>query len=242
MNSKNKFEEQSEFFDKEVDYFSNLQAKRDVHQEIIINYFLDKLKKETSGKKILEIGGGTGMYTIPTLKAGYNITAVDLSKASLEACMKFAVEAGVSDLLTLVESPFELAKIDGNYDAVVGRHILHHLDDLSAVAKKAFSSLREDGVCIFIEPNPYCMLWYVYITLDRTRRWAIEKNIPQITPRRLKKIFMSNGFKSVSTSYYGFIPSGFVRTFPSLGKVNTLFSNTPLLKNVLALQIMVAKK
>jgi len=54
---------------------------------ITMNY-VDKYIK--SGDKILEIGAGTGRYSIALAKNGYNVTAVELVESNLEVLKKNA--------------------------------------------------------------------------------------------------------------------------------------------------------
>lgn len=44
--------------------------------------YIDKYLKK--GSRILEVGAGTGRYTLSLGKAGYDVTAVELVKANLE--------------------------------------------------------------------------------------------------------------------------------------------------------------
>jgi len=48
---------------------------------------------------LLEIGPGTGYHTLPLLKTGHRVLAVDLSEGMLERLRRHAITQGVSDLL-----------------------------------------------------------------------------------------------------------------------------------------------
>lgn len=52
-----------------------------------IHKYIDSLKKETgcgnAGIKILDIGAGTGRYSVPLAEEGYDVTAVELVKHNL---------------------------------------------------------------------------------------------------------------------------------------------------------------
>ncbi len=52
-----------------------------------IHKYIDSLKEETvygnAGIKILDIGAGTGRYSVPLAEEGYDVTAVELVKHNL---------------------------------------------------------------------------------------------------------------------------------------------------------------
>ena len=75
--------EQASYFD------ASVRSKRSDWEEDLnfagkreFSIFLDFLKLPKGGR-ILEMGCGTGRYTLPLLALGYCVTAVDISKESL---------------------------------------------------------------------------------------------------------------------------------------------------------------
>lgn len=234
--------DQASFFDKEVEYFASFQDQYDPHQSAVISYFIDYLSEHSQGKQVLEIGCGTGMYTIPLLQAGYSVTGVDLSQLSLDECRKRADLAGVGSNLELICASGISLSVPAEFDAVVGKHILHHVGDIEGTAGTCYRALKKGGVAIFMEPNPLCPLWAVYITVNAKRQWAIEKGIFDCFPGSLRKRFRAAGFDMAKSDYYGFIPASLVRIFPSLAKMNWLPNRLPFIRKVLALQLLIAKK
>ena len=67
--------------------------------------------------KILDIGAGTGPYTIPLAKKGYSVTAVDLSPSLIKACKEKVRSTALEDKVTcLVADARNLSKIaDTNF-------------------------------------------------------------------------------------------------------------------------------
>ncbi len=51
---------------------------------------------------ILEVGAGTGRYTLELVRRGYMVTAVDLSSALIEECRKNIAEKGLEKQLRLL--------------------------------------------------------------------------------------------------------------------------------------------
>lgn len=85
-----------------------------------------------SGSRVVDFGAGIGRLTIPLIKMGYQVTAVDASTHMLDALEQRAGAAGVSPkALNLVHSHGPgLADIigEGNTDVVVARAVLIHHD------------------------------------------------------------------------------------------------------------------
>ena len=100
------------------------------------------------GKKALEIGCGTGLFTEKLLRSGTDLVAVDLSDDLLE-------KARARKLLhCTVEraDAHELPYADASFDAVCGSSILHHLE-MEKALREAYRVLKPGGKIAFAEPN-----------------------------------------------------------------------------------------
>jgi ubiquinone/menaquinone biosynthesis C-methylase UbiE len=78
---------------------------------------------------ILEIGAGTGRYTLALCKRGYAVTAVDLSAALLERCQQRLAAAHLqSRAQCIVADARDLHAVPAtNFDAVLLMGPLYHL-------------------------------------------------------------------------------------------------------------------
>jgi len=78
---------------------------------------LSELGVEFAGKNVLDIGAGTGRYTLHTAQKCAHITALDISPRMLEVMRQSAREHGISNLTTIVSEfgkftppePFDIA-------------------------------------------------------------------------------------------------------------------------------------
>jgi len=111
--------------------------------------FLDKYLPPEGD--ILEIGAGTGHYTLGLLQRGYTVTAVDISQANLDACQKYLSEAGFQNRARFIlgDARYLNGVPQKEYDAVLLMGPLYHLveenDRLMAV-REAYNHLHPDGV------------------------------------------------------------------------------------------------
>jgi SAM-dependent methyltransferase len=107
--------------------------------------------------RALEIGAGTGYFSLNLLRAGVigEAVATDISPGMLEALEHSARELGEqveTAACEAAELPFE----DGSFDLVFGHAVLHHLPDLDAGFREFRRVLRPGGVVAFCgEPSRY---------------------------------------------------------------------------------------
>lgn len=107
--------------------------------------------------RALEIGAGTGYFSLNLLRAGVVGEAVstDISPGMLHRLERSAAELGLEVETAACEAsalPFE----DDSFDLVFGHAVLHHLPDLDGAFREFVRVLRPGGVVAFCgEPSFY---------------------------------------------------------------------------------------
>ena len=92
------------------------------------------LEQIGGGGTALDLGAGAGRDTIALARAGYHVTAVDLSQRGLERIEQRARLAGVSDRVETSRCDVrELAVAADGYDAVVATTVLDHIPYQDAI-------------------------------------------------------------------------------------------------------------
>ena len=117
--------------------------------EQIIDLWLNavsRLAKAPEGVKLLDIGCGTGRWSIPlAVKLGFRVTGADLSKEMLEK----AREKDTNRLVTWdMQNAQSLTYPDNSYDVVFMSHLLHHCDDPDKVIHECWRVLKVPGVIL----------------------------------------------------------------------------------------------
>ena len=105
----------------------------------------------------LEIGAGTGYFTLNLMLAGVLREAVctDISPGMLAALAANADELGL-EVVTLAGDAERLAIPDESFDLVFGHAVLHHLPDLERAFAEFHRVLRPGGTLVFAgEPSRY---------------------------------------------------------------------------------------
>jgi len=105
----------------------------------------------------LEIGAGTGYFSLNLLRAGVlgEAVATDISPGMLRTLERSAGELGLAVETAACEAA-ELPFDDDSFDLVFGHAVLHHLPDLGAAFREFRRVLRPGGVVAFCgEPSHY---------------------------------------------------------------------------------------
>ncbi len=105
----------------------------------------------------LEIGSGTGYFSLHMLQAGVLGEAVcsDISPGMLRALQENAIRLGLADRVSTTEADGEhLPYPDASFDIVFGHAVLHHLPDLHQAFGEFARVLKPGGVVVFAgEPS-----------------------------------------------------------------------------------------
>jgi SAM-dependent methyltransferase len=106
-------------------------------------------------ERSLEIGAGTGYFTINMARAGVvrGAVATDISPGMLETLSENAQRAGV-EVQTVTCDAEHLPFDDASFDLVLGHAVLHHIPDLDRAFSEFARVLRPGGVLFFAgEPS-----------------------------------------------------------------------------------------
>jgi len=116
-----------------------------------LSYAIDQLRP-LAGKRILEVGAGSGMLAVWLALQGAEVTGIDVSGGILEVAAKRSSLSGVSHRTRFMHSPIEeFDDPDESFDAVIGNNVVHHFERDPAMDNLA-RLLRPDGRATFCEP------------------------------------------------------------------------------------------
>lgn len=129
-----------------------------------------------NGARILEIGAGTGRYSIALAKEGYEVAAVELVEHNLEVLKKNGSD--LTNLQVFQGDALDLSKFeDGEFDITLVFGPLYHLYDKKDVHKALDEAIRvtkENGVILVAFLSVYAILFDNYLQGNLTD--GLEEN------------------------------------------------------------------
>lgn len=145
------------FWDRQADVVEGEQRQRET--EGVIEDAVGWLG-DVNGRRVLDVGCGTGYSSLLLAERGANVVALDSSARSIDRLKRASaalslgrVEAHVEDALRIDEH--------GPFDAVLGLFILHHVEPFDVFARRLRGTLKPGGRAFFWENNAVPMLmWF----------------------------------------------------------------------------------
>ena len=122
-------------------------------------------KYAKKGCKILEIGAGTGAYSIELAKMGYNVTAIELVESNLSVLKNKA--KNIENISCLQGDALDLSKFNDNvFDIVLNLGPMYHLfskKDQTQAINETLRVCKKGGVAMFAFIPHYAVVWNVGI-------------------------------------------------------------------------------
>jgi ubiquinone/menaquinone biosynthesis C-methylase UbiE len=112
-----------------------------------------KLLGNVKGKRILDVGCGTGRYAIDLAKGGAIVEGIDLSNEMLEIARKKAKKEGIELKLTCQD----ISKISypkNQFDIVISNLVISHVNDFKKAIKEMVRVCKLKGIIIISTIHP----------------------------------------------------------------------------------------
>ncbi len=148
------------------DIFSNCR-KGYSNDPVIQGYqkIIDRLEACTNGRRLLDVGCGTGVFLDIARKRGWDVTGID----ACESAVRIATEDfGVKT----IHGAFDAEHFsDDSFDVITMLDFIEHVTDPLKTINTARSLLKNDGHILMTTPNHRSL---VYLTADRLGRLSAE--------------------------------------------------------------------
>lgn len=117
------------------------------------------------GAKVLEVGAGTGRYSIALAKEGMNVTAVELVESNLAILRKNC--AGVDNVFPFLGDATDLSRFaDGSFDVTLVLGPLYHLyepEDVHKAIDEAIRVTKKGGMLLFAFISVFGIMYANYL-------------------------------------------------------------------------------
>ena len=165
-------------YEKDPDLYAKYTANKKYYAVTAssVRYVEELLRREATGRNVLDYGCGGGQYSL--LMAGFaeHVTGIDISPDSVAECRARAERAGLTSRVTFKVGDCEqLPFPDASFDLVIEAGVLHHLALQNAYAEIA-RVLRPGGTAVMIEAvahNPVFAL-YRRLTPHLRTKWETD--------------------------------------------------------------------
>ena len=162
-------------FYNQVDEDSRLQNNRHGQLEYAVTmHYIHRFA--APGSKVLEVGAGTGRYSIALAKEGMDVTAVELVEKNLDVLKQNS--RGVDHICSYQGDATDLSRFeDQAFDVTLVLGPLYHLYDAADIHKAIDEAIRvtkKDGVILFAFLSVFGIMYANYLSGD----WAegLEEN------------------------------------------------------------------
>lgn len=211
----------------------------------IVNEVLELTGLNTA-TKILEVGCGSGRFTLHLVRKGLCVSALDSSVDMLDNLRRVVQELALNPDQLLLRSG-DVSEAEAlfkrqQFDSIIGFFFLHHLGDIRSGLKSLSRILRTGGKMIFIEPNRLNPLFLAQIFFCQDMTWKGEKGTFRYGLSGYRHCFEDCGYTEIEIRKFGFFPPQILDKLPSMLQVEKWLEKVPLVKIFLPFLLISAKK
>jgi 2-polyprenyl-3-methyl-5-hydroxy-6-metoxy-1,4-benzoquinol methylase len=132
---------------------------------------------DVRGRRILEVGIGSGALSVHLALRGARVTGIDVAEENVVVARRRATANGVAEQTDFRVVPVEqLADPDATYDGIIGNQVLHHFELPIAMANIR-RMLRPGGRALFCEP--------VLLMPESLRRLRDSGPVKRVFPKKV---------------------------------------------------------
>lgn len=149
------------------------------------------------GSTLLEVGCGTGDFTLLLARRGFKMIGIDISPKSIQVAQEKARRLGLSNVSLAVSDAEVMAEVgDRTVDGVVSFSALRYVPRLELALRAIWRVLMAGGVAVVDFPNSYSP-WFTLLK----NHFGVETHIHdhQYSTRQIADLMCRAGFEAVAT-------------------------------------------
>jgi ubiquinone/menaquinone biosynthesis C-methylase UbiE len=179
------------------------------------------------GKKLLDLGCGTGALVEPLLSTGVEYEGIDIAPTMIAVAQNHLQELGAETRFKVrVGTGASLPYGANQFDAVVAMGFLEYFDEPERMIAEVIRVAKPGARLVFTIPQKFCLdAWVVRATAPvrsvarvmlRKPPEPVERN--KYTPRQFQELFQKFGCRIVGERFYNtlLLPYPITRFFPAL--------------------------
>jgi SAM-dependent methyltransferase len=200
------FDARAQPFDRLYDPRPGLRGRFDAWVYGRLRWTLERTLAELgdlSGKRVLDIGCGSGRYAVALAERGADVLGVDLSPAMLALARERATSRGVSERCRFVEGDFDGLELQERFDVVLLVGVLEYRGDLRPDLARLHALTREKAVVNV--PRPHS--WQTLVRRVRHRLRPSPPSLHVHSPADVGACLQDVGFDVVRSERGWFVAS-----------------------------------
>lgn len=160
------------------------------------------ISKKNKGKRVLEIGCGTGFLSLELARNGLEVTGIDISKASIKIAETFKGNDSKLKKLNYLIMDATKKKLNKKFDTIIFFRSLHHFPYPKKLFKNLFDMSHSNTKLIICEPirSNFSELSMHFATI---MRYSLEtwKSHKKKLPKKIDDNFLKKINKEISAEY-----------------------------------------
>lgn len=169
------------------------------------------LRRFAPGKKLLDVGLGTGQNAALFMKEGFEVTGLEPSGEAVALALQKAPG------LKIIEDSFPSARVpEAFFDVIVLLDVIEHIEDDREALRGVYRALRPGGIALITTPA-FPFLW--------SRHDELAHHYRRYRRAELKHTLKAAGFATPLLSYYNFF------LFPGVALLRFMYKLLGIKKN-----------
>lgn len=189
-------------------------------------YRVDLLRAHTEPGRLIEIGAGTGAFAVTAHKAGFEVSAIEMSE---HCCCYLSEREGIDAICS--DRPLEAIAQLPAARVVALWHVLEHLPNPAEVLARVAEKVEPGGLLAIAVPNPRSLQFRVlrarWVHLDAPRHLCLMPPAALIARGKelgLTEVALStNDPDGLECNFFGWV--GALRRHPAVGRTPDLVSH-----------------
>jgi ubiquinone/menaquinone biosynthesis C-methylase UbiE len=214
------------FYDNDSSSYDELRwaTKGGAYTNAAQQEILATLCRDWNNMRILEVGSGTGRFTIPLLRKNNEMTLADVSagmlKVAQENVKKAGLEAGIEAAreCSIYELPFE----DNSFDHVISLNVFNHLERPGEALKELGRITKRGSTLLFNYANLQSYYWPAARRINaRNKAVGLDVYSSWVLPKQMRQEIDNAGLEMVRLIGNVHMPRG-LEAYPVSGVVRFL--------------------
>jgi ubiquinone/menaquinone biosynthesis C-methylase UbiE len=189
-----------------AEYFNKIAGRYDSWYLTKTGQYVDRTEKRlvfsmlrTKSGTALDLGCGTGNYTLELKRRGFDVIGLDASDGMLEVARRKGLKCIKGDAYSL---PFP----DGSFDLVLSVTMFEFIHEPERVVKEIHRVLKHGGEVLIGTMNGRSA-WFFFKRLKSLFVETAYRYARFYTPKELEKLLRDEGFREVESAGVIFFPS-----------------------------------